>query len=125
MISNKITTALFIIMVIFSCQKEHVNPYDNQDLPDDNIVDEVELDPISIEGLHANIFGKTCANSGCHDGNFQPDFRTVYSSYNTLVQHPVLLNDAQNTYTYRVEPNNAENITNVIIVLFFILRSPI
>ena len=36
----------------------------------------------------------TCANSGCHDGTFEPDFRTVGSSWNTLVNHPVIANDA-------------------------------
>lgn len=61
----------------------------------------------NIASLHANIFLPTCANSGCHDGTFSPDFRTIQSSYNTLVMHPVLKNDTANTYTYRVEPGNA------------------
>lgn len=44
----------------------------------------------TIQGLHAGLFKPTCANSGCHDGNFEPDFRTVESSYYSLVQQPVI-----------------------------------
>ena len=83
-----------------------MNPYDAQDLPEDNTVQGEGLNPASIEGLHANIFGKTCANSGCHDGNFEPDFRTIESTYNTLVFQPIIKNDLQGTYEYRVVPGN-------------------
>jgi hypothetical protein len=106
MISNKISAVLVIVLVVISCQKEYVNPYDTQDLPDDNIVQGEELNPTSIEGLHANIFGKTCANSGCHDGTFEPDFRTIESTYNTLVYQPIIKNDLQGTYEFRVLPGN-------------------
>lgn len=61
----------------------------------------------NIASLHANIFAPTCANSGCHDGTFSPDFRTIQSAYNTLVMHPVIKNDSLNTYTYRVVPGDA------------------
>lgn len=99
-----------ILILFFACKKEEYhNPYD--DIPsviveDTTIV--IELDPISIEGLHANIFGKTCANSGCHDGNFEPDFRTIESTYNTLVDQPIIKNDPQGSFQYRVVPNNVE-----------------
>ena len=48
-----------------------------------------------------------CANSGCHDGNFEPDFRTVESSYSTLVYQPVVKNNDNQTYEYRVVPGNS------------------
>ena len=108
----KFITIPFVISIAFilcicSCKEEVVNPFD---IPDDITEEEVsvELDPASIAGLHANVFGKTCANSGCHDGTFEPDFRTIESSYNTLVYHPLIKNDPQNTYTFRVVPGNAD-----------------
>ncbi|MFT6844487.1 MAG: hypothetical protein ACJAUV_000667 [Flavobacteriales bacterium] len=63
----------------------------------------------SIVSLHANIFAPTCANSGCHDGTFPPDFRTIQSSYNTLVMHPLVKNNPNNDYAYRVVPNDVNN----------------
>ena len=56
--------------------------------------------------LHQQILGPTCANSGCHDGTFEPDFRTVGSSWNTLVNQPVTANDADMSFTRRVVPGN-------------------
>ena len=41
---------------------------------------------------------------GCHDGHFEPDFRTVQSTYSTLIFHPVVKNNAQNSYEVRVQP---------------------
>ncbi|MDB4127046.1 hypothetical protein N9580_03450, partial [Flavobacteriales bacterium] len=53
-------------------------------------------------------FIPTCANSGCHDGTFEPDFRTIESSYNTLVYQPVIKNDNGNSYEFRVKPSNSD-----------------
>ncbi|MEM6347295.1 MAG: hypothetical protein AAF927_25620, partial [Bacteroidota bacterium] len=44
-----------------------------------------EPDSSSIVGLHKFIFSQSCAVPGCHDGAFEPDFRTVQSTYSTLV----------------------------------------
>lgn len=63
-------------------------------------------EPESFAGLHYYIFKPTCANSGCHDGTFEPDFRTIESSYNTLVLHPVIKNNPQNSFQYRVKPGD-------------------
>lgn len=104
-------TISFALLIIFSaCKKEeYKNPFDdiNNETPQDSTA-MIELDPISIEGLHANIFRPTCANSGCHDGNFEPDFRTIQSSYNTLVNHPIIKNDPQESYSFRVVPNDVD-----------------
>ena len=99
-------SALSLVM-LYACEKDHVNPFDEQELPD-NTLDStgVNLDPTSFDGLHANIFSKNCAQSGCHDGNFEPDFRTIESSYNTLVNQPIIKNDPQSTYQVRVKPGN-------------------
>ncbi len=62
--------------------------------------------PDHFVSLHQQIFKPTCATAGCHDGNFEPDFRTLESSYNTLVYHPLIKNDPQGTFTFRVFPGN-------------------
>jgi hypothetical protein len=44
---------------------------------------------------------------GCHDGNFEPDFRTIQSSYSTLVYQRVnktVLPDSLRFFAYRVIP---------------------
>ncbi len=84
------------------------NPYNN---PDNDVYKGVDgpgsnPDPNTIAGLHKNIFKPTCANSGCHDGNFEPDFRSITSTYNTLVNQEVIKNDELNPYTARVTPGN-------------------
>ena len=82
------------------------NPYDTIDygsgIPDDTV------DAASFVGLHKYIFSTTCAVPGCHDGSFEPDFRTLESAYNTLVYHPVVKNDTGNNFQYRVVPGDAQ-----------------
>jgi hypothetical protein len=85
------------------------NPYDNVKLPD-NTDDHKDsaADPASIEGLHRDLFKPTCANSGCHDGTFEPDFRTVQSTYNSLVNQKPIKNDLAGTFSARVVPGSAD-----------------
>tara|TARA_B110000285_G_scaffold230399_1_gene296934 strand:+ start:120 stop:1064 length:945 start_codon:yes stop_codon:yes gene_type:complete len=83
------------------------NPYDDVE---EIIVDLDATAPIpegSFAWLHDRIFQPTCANSGCHDGSFEPDYRTIGSTWNTLVWHPVISNDASGSFTYRVVPGNS------------------
>ncbi len=79
------------------------NPYDtityNQD-----VVPQVPLDSSSLPGLQQYVFSTKCAVSGCHDGSFEPDFRSLYSTYHTLVYFPVVKNTADQAFTYRVVP---------------------
>lgn len=82
------------------------NPYDNVDPGDPPPPPPPPPDPASFVGLHQNIFKPTCANSGCHDGTFEPDFRTIESSYNTLVLHPIVKNNPAGSYQYRVLPGD-------------------
>lgn len=65
-----------------------------------------EIPSSNFAWLHEKVFLLTCANSGCHDGSFEPEFRSVASSYNTLVHHPVITNDAANSFSYRVVPGD-------------------
>lgn len=97
---------LFTFLILSACQKDDDDPFGNVNGENPNEMMPPVLDPTSIEGLHQNIFRPTCANSGCHDGTFEPDFRTVESTYNTLVNHPVIKNDPQNSFEFRVVPNN-------------------
>ena len=93
-----------VCLSMLSCEKDPPNPYNDIKPPVDDSLSLYKPDPKSFEGLHAYIFKPTCANSGCHDGTFEPDFRTISSSYNTLVYQPVIKNDPQNSYLYRVKP---------------------
>ena len=103
--------SLLIICFIFSaCKKDGpLNPYDNPNLvaPTTNDTNYFP-DPTAFAAVHNNIFIPTCANSGCHDGTFEPDLRTIESSYNTLIYQPIIKNDAANSYEFRVKPGDSE-----------------
>ncbi|MCB9186020.1 MAG: hypothetical protein H6601_04665 [Flavobacteriales bacterium] len=110
---KKLFPYLFVLaVVVSSCTKDSKNPFDNPDnLPPEDTTNITDVDPTSFVGLHQNIFKPKCANSGCHDGTFEPDFRTIESSYNTLVYHGVVKNDPNASYQYRVKPGSlAESI---------------
>ncbi len=84
---------------------ERANPFDHNG--QDTIPGKADLS--KLEGLHQQIFVLKCANPTCHDGSFEPDFRSVQSTYASLVYHPVTKNDDQGTYTYRVLPGEADS----------------
>lgn len=101
----------FVLMLLSACDEsaQVENPYDNQDPENaDGVVgiDDKDIDPTTIQGLHKLIFKPTCANSGCHDGLFEPDFRTIESSYNTLVNQPIIKNDEVDPLSARVVPGD-------------------
>lgn len=98
-----------IAVLTLQCKKEPFeNPFNNPDLavPPDT-VNQIPLVEGSFPWLHQKVFKPTCSNSGCHDGTFEPDFTTIESSYNTLIYQPVVKNDPQQSYQYRVMPGNA------------------
>lgn len=115
MINNRsfiLSTFLFSLigMAVFfaACNKEEPlpdNPYDNVDYGNDTS-DVPPPDPNSIVGIHQNIFQAKCNNPGCHDGTFEPDFRTVQSAYSTLVYHSIVKNTADSAYQFRVWPGD-------------------
>lgn len=100
---------LVSLLVMSSCNADKntiKNPYPNGK---DSIVKKKDtLNYRTIQGLHTGLFKPTCANSGCHDGNFEPDFRTVESTYYNLVAQPVIKLDTQGNFTTRVIPGNAK-----------------
>lgn len=96
-----------------SCSKDPKvsNEYEDWKNPPATGGDGPDFDVNSIQGIHFHIFKPTCSNSGCHDGTFEPDFRTVESSYNSLVNIPVIKEDASQVgkFLLRVVPGNAGN----------------
>lgn len=115
---------VFIFSIIFlffsSCKDESpanpadfpFNPFDTLTYPLPNIV-QVPVDSNGFLGLHHYIFSNTCNRPGCHDGTFEPDFRTVESSYNTLVYHPIIKNydidvDGREPLPFRITPFETE-----------------
>ncbi|MES2618329.1 MAG: hypothetical protein V4613_10640 [Bacteroidota bacterium] len=99
--------------VITGCKKNKGsdNPFDDWTTNDRGpVMQDLSIDPNSIAGLHKNIFKPTCANSGCHDGNFEPDFRSIESAYNSLINRMATNTDPQNPqFTKRVVPGDAAN----------------
>lgn len=107
-----VLSALFIVMT--GCKKDTIdseNPYLNQKELDEHdrvLGDTVDLDTFSIQWIQKHVFGPTCANSGCHDGLFEPDFRTASGAYNTLINRPPIKQDALDPLPARVVPGNAD-----------------
>ncbi len=101
---------LLLLFWIQACTKENQrpdNPFDQdaKDQPKDTFTAPAAS---TIQGIHYNILKPTCANSGCHDGTFEPDFRTVSSSYNSLLYRQPIKNDSAGTFAARVMPGNAD-----------------
>jgi hypothetical protein len=98
--------AIAIALLFAACKKDDPLPHN----PYDDIVRPVPptpppaLDPNTIQGIHQNILMVKCNNPGCHDGTFEPDFRTVHSAWSTLAYHRIVKNDSAESYQYRVVP---------------------
>lgn len=102
----------FVTIVFFACTKEggsnSENPYSKIKPKVTPLDTSKPIDPNTIQGIYANVFSPVCANSGCHDGTFEPDFRSIESSYSTLVQRIVIKKDTAKKFTFRVMPGNAD-----------------
>lgn len=106
---------IFISILSFvACIKQEYKIDDKLPEPfrnEDTDVSEIgTIDSSSFFGIHSYILEPTCAVSGCHDGSFEPDFRTVQSAYNTLVNNKAVKNttDDNRQFEFRVVPNNIE-----------------
>lgn len=101
-----ITTLLF-----WSCKEEVPEPYNPYDYivypivnpPSDN------SNPNSLSRTHQEVFEPKCNVLGCHDGSFEPDFRTPQSTYSTLVYHSINKNNLAEEFEYRVIPYDKAN----------------
>jgi hypothetical protein len=117
--------ALIVLTIPNGCKKKDTssaptNPFSSIDYG--SVPVDTAPDPNSLLGVHKNVLHPRCAIPGCHDGNFEPDFRTPQSSFSTLVYQPVIKNNSGNTFVYRVVPYKAtqsvlyERITNCCFV---------
>jgi len=106
--SKKVILTLSVLTLFFAfCKKDSPkNPFDEIVTVQNTTPDFGSIPAQNFAALHETIFKPTCANSGCHDGTFEPEFRTISSSYNSLVNHPVISNDSQNSYQKRVAPGS-------------------
>ena len=103
---------LFIgLITILGCKEELPQPYN----PYDEVIYEVNFEPVnqnelnSLTRTHDEIFQPKCNVLGCHDGSFEPDFRTPQSTYSTLVYHSIIKNNAQEEFKFRVVPGDTAN----------------
>jgi hypothetical protein len=113
---KKTVLGLFFTILAFaliqSCSDDAdiPNPYENQPPKVHHDIvnpDTVLPAPVTIQTLQKFIFEPTCANSGCHDGTFEPDFRTVESSYNSLINRANIKQDTANPIPFRVHPGKS------------------
>jgi hypothetical protein len=106
-----ISLSAVIYLFAGSCKKAEItNPYTNvTDAVENDNPDIDDLPEGSFAWLHAKIFRPTCANSGCHDGTFEPEFRSIGSTYSSLVNHPTISNTPDYAFHYRVRPGMADS----------------
>ena len=118
------SAVMLATMLFIGCDKETVippNPYDDIVYPTPPAPVDT-LNPNSFIAIHRDILHPRCAVPGCHDGSFEPDFRTVQGSYSTLVYANIIKNNSDSTFTFRVVPNDAsqsvlyERLTNCCFV---------
>lgn len=97
-----------MVFLISGCgQQSGKNPFEgSSQTQTTNLTDEVS--PMELAGIHQSILKPSCAIPGCHDGHFEPDFRTPQSSFSTTVWQPIIKNNAQNEFEYRVVPFKPE-----------------
>ncbi|HWB63632.1 MAG TPA: hypothetical protein VG603_09000 [Chitinophagales bacterium] len=96
---------------IASCKKDTTpphNPYDDINRNDSTVMG-IPVDSLTITYVHEKVLSTRCALNGCHDGHFEPDYRTPQSSFSTLVYAPIVKNNTQNQYKYRVIPYDTAN----------------
>lgn len=105
-------TVLAVFALVGSCKKEPpvagANPYNNIVRPDTSAA-KILVDTMTITFVQQKVLSTRCALNGCHDGHFEPDYRTPQSAYATLVYAPVVKNDTANKYKYRVIPGDTLN----------------
>ena len=115
--------ALIMSFVLMNCTEDDfpLNPYDGIDYGNTTLVIDT-VSSTSFVKLHRDVLGPSCNVMGCHDGSFEPDFRTVESAYNTLVYHTIIKNNLAEDFSYRVVPGDTalsvlhERLTNCCFV---------
>lgn len=85
----------------------NINPFDDWTAMDSSNVSD-DLDSTSFLGIYSRILNPKCNNPACHDGTFEPDFRTPLSAYHTTIYSPPLKNTENEDYDFRVVPFDTE-----------------
>ena len=122
---------LILLVILHACKKDSTitngpgaaptNPYGNINRGDTSTT-KIAVDSLTITYVHQKVFQPRCAINGCHDGHFEPDYRTPMSSFATLVYAPINKNDTANRYKFSVIPNDTtksvlyQRITNCCFV---------
>ena len=105
---------LLILIILSSCEERSSRKA--------ILVSQPDTSTYSLFSLQSLIFGPTCASAGCHDGHFEPDFRTLQSTFCTTVFHPIIKNNSAKEFEFRVFPYSRkqsvlfERITNCCFV---------
>lgn len=117
--------AISLLLTVHSCKPNDDtvphNPYDDIHR-DDTTSYGIPVDSLTITYVHKKVLAPSCALPGCHDGHFEPDYRTPQSSFSTLVYAPIIKNNTAGTFTYRVIPFDTnysvlyERVTNCCFV---------
>jgi hypothetical protein len=94
------------VLLFLGCNVGVNNPFDDIERPEEEVEQPEIMDSFSISGIHKLILEPKCAIPSCHGGTFEPDYRTPISSFNTMVYRPVIKNDADYTFRYRVVPGD-------------------
>lgn len=119
-----IASVCALLLLTQGCDKDKPlpdNPYDDI-VRDDTTQGEIYVDSLTITYVHKKVLSSRCALPGCHDGNFEPDFRTPQSSFSTLVYATINKNNTAQSFKYRVLPYNKaqsvlyERVTNCCFV---------
>lgn len=105
-VSNRLLWYCFCAVLAFSSCTEKDDPFPSSGPPEGSQGTAAVPNPNSIVGIHQNIFKPKCAIPSCHGGTFEPDFRTVESTYHTLIYQPVTKNTIDEKYKYRVVPGD-------------------
>jgi hypothetical protein len=98
----------FGLLLFAACKREDPlpkNPYDDV-VYDPSPYNDYVPNPDGITGIYEYILRQKCNLPGCHDGHFEPDFRSIQSTWSTLVYAKVMKNTADSAYTYRVTPRD-------------------
>ena len=99
-------------MLVNSCYRDKLtvqtpptpfNPYDTLNYNTGGLT-YVPPDSNTFLGIHTYILSPKCAQPACHDGSFEPDYRTVQSAYNTLVYAPDVKAYTDTSFHFRVVP---------------------
>ncbi len=99
-----------IIAIAFACKKNElppVNPFAQN--ADSSKTNTSTFTNNPFQKIHQEIFKPKCANPGCHDGSFEPDFRTIESSYATLVNHKNIKKTLDGKFSLRAIPFNVDS----------------